>query len=211
MTHESRSWRSPIILVCVLIVVYIANLWGSLLADGTVFSKYFFSGVTFQLLLLLGSGIYINIFTHTISFDSITPDQIWNVLFFFTITVFFVFFASTAIGTSTQSSIPLVSLSTLLAIVSVVLAPFSEEVFFRGLLFSDLDSEIQTVYAIVLSSLVFTGGHILVLVEQADISSGIASLFFVFVSGMLFAKVYSITNNILVSIVSHSVYNIILI
>lgn len=211
MTHESRSWRFPIILVCVLIVVYITNLCGSLLADGTVFTKYFFSGVTFQLLLLLGSGIYINIFSHTISFDSITPDQIWNVLFFFTIVVFFVFFGSTAVGTATQSSISLVSLTTLSAIVSVVLAPISEEIFFRGLLFSELDSEIRSMYAIILSSFVFTGGHILLLVGQANVSSGIASLLFVFVSGMLFAKVYAITDNILVSIVIHSVYNIILI
>ena len=204
--------RPPIILMGILTSAYVFELLLSVSARGVIPTPYFHSGLVFQLSLLFGSVMYIRKKEFSLSFKNVSRENIWDVLFLFILTIIFIFFIRFFVGHTVLSSISLVSVSALSMLVSILLAPITEEVFFRGLLLSELgDASLSSENAVILSSLLFAGGHIFSLFDQPDIYTGLLSLFFVFVSGLLFAKVYVLTNNIFIPMATHSLYNLLVI
>lgn len=89
----------------------------------------------------------------------------------------------------------------LVALLAVVVAPFVEEVIFRGVLFRALADRINLPVGLVLSAGIFAGIHIEVLASQPFALVGL------FTVGFLLAWAYHLTGNLTVPILGHAVFN----
>ncbi len=89
----------------------------------------------------------------------------------------------------------------LVALLAVVVAPFVEEVIFRGVLFRALADRINLPVGLVLSAGIFAGIHIEVLASQPFALVGL------FTVGFLLAWAYHLTGNLMVPILGHAVFN----
>lgn len=97
-----------------------------------------------------------------------------------------------------QDSLPVVLV---LAILVVLVAPISEEVLFRGVLFASLRRHVGVHLAAVVSGVLFAVVHIEVLASQPV---GLAGLT---LAGVLLAYAFHLTNSLRVAIIIHAVYN----
>lgn len=86
-------------------------------------------------------------------------------------------------------------------LIAVVVAPFTEEVIFRGVLFRALADRIGMFGGAILSALVFAVIHIEVVFSQPLALTGL------FVIGVLLAIAYHLTGSIVVPIIGHAVFN----
>lgn len=89
----------------------------------------------------------------------------------------------------------------LVGLLAVVIAPFAEEVIFRGVLFRALADRINLPVGLVLSAAIFAVIHIEVLASQPFALVGL------FTIGFLLAWAYHLTGNLTVPIVGHAVFN----
>lgn len=87
--------------------------------------------------------------------------------------------------------------SWLYVLLSVIVAPITEELLMRGIVFNELKKVFPIGVAYLLSSLAFAIMH-----------GTIAHLFLSFVSGLLFAIAYEYTGKIISPIIYHSVFNL---
>lgn len=83
---------------------------------------------------------------------------------------------------------------------SVVLAPFTEEIIFRGFLFGALRARLGPVLAAVISSAIFAAVH----------GYSFAGLVFVFLFGLIFAAIYQRSGSLLPGMIAHGLLNLIL-
>jgi uncharacterized protein len=89
----------------------------------------------------------------------------------------------------------------MVALLAVVVAPFVEEVIFRGVLFRALADRINLPVGLVLSSVIFAGIHIEVVASQPFALLGL------FTVGFLLALAYHLTGNLMVAVLGHAVFN----
>ena len=89
----------------------------------------------------------------------------------------------------------------LVVLVAVVVAPLTEEVVFRGVLFRAMADRINLGVGLVLSSVIFSAIHIEVVVSQPVALLGLFSV------GLLLALAYHLTGNLMVPILGHAVFN----
>lgn len=89
----------------------------------------------------------------------------------------------------------------LVALLAVVVAPFVEEVIFRGVLFRALADRINLPVGLVLSAAIFAVIHIEVVASQPFALVGL------FIVGFLLAWAYHLTGNLTVPILGHAVFN----
>jgi membrane protease YdiL (CAAX protease family) len=89
----------------------------------------------------------------------------------------------------------------LVVLVAVVVAPLTEEVVFRGVLFRAMADRINLGVGLVLSSVIFSAIHIEVVVSQPVALLGLFSV------GLLLALAYLLTGNLMVPILGHAVFN----
>lgn len=89
----------------------------------------------------------------------------------------------------------------LVLVVAVVVAPLTEEVVFRGVLFRAMADRINLVVGAVLSSAIFAVIHIEVVLSQP------LALLGLFTVGLLLAVAYHLTGNLMVPILGHAVFN----
>lgn len=89
----------------------------------------------------------------------------------------------------------------LVVVVAVVVAPFTEEVVFRGVLFRSLSDRLGSSAGIVISAAIFALVHVEVLMSQPVALAGL------FVIGAILAWAYSRTGNLVVAIVGHATFN----
>jgi membrane protease YdiL (CAAX protease family) len=89
----------------------------------------------------------------------------------------------------------------LVALLAVVVAPVTEEVVFRGVLFRALADRLNLAVGVVLSSVIFALIHIEVVVSQP------LALLGLFTVGVLLALAYHLTGNLMVPILGHAVFN----
>ena len=95
---------------------------------------------------------------------------------------------------------------TVLYIVSMLFVGFLEELIFRGFLFKALcESGIKK--AFIISSVTFGIGHIVNLVNGADILPTILQIISAVVIGFLFTLIYYKTKNLWPCIITHSIFN----
>jgi len=93
------------------------------------------------------------------------------------------------------------------AIISVFVAPITEEVYFRGVLYEQLDQQsTRSLYAMVLSSTIFSLAHI----GSIDPNTFVRQFSIIFATGMGYVWLYKQNRNIATPIVAHSAYNLIL-
>ena len=90
--------------------------------------------------------------------------------------------------------------SNILIVVTAVIAPFCEEVYFRGFLYSAFKKSFGVTLGLFLSSLLFSLAHL-----------ELYSFFPILVIGWILAYIYEKTKSIFTVIFLHSVYNLILI
>lgn len=81
-------------------------------------------------------------------------------------------------------------------LLSVIVAPFVEELLMRGILFTNISSDFNVIVGSVVSSLIFAALH-----------GTMIHLITAFVCGMMFAYVYMATRSLLYSICVHATYN----
>lgn len=89
----------------------------------------------------------------------------------------------------------------LVVLLAVVVAPVTEEVVFRGVLFRAMADRLNLGVGIVLSSAIFALIHIEVVVSQP------LALLGLFTVGVLLALAYHLTGNLMVPILGHAVFN----
>lgn len=89
----------------------------------------------------------------------------------------------------------------LVATIAVVVAPITEEVVFRGVLFRSLADRLGPWSCIVISAAIFALIHIEVLVSQPAALAGL------FVIGAVLAAAYHRTGNLVVPILGHATFN----
>lgn len=75
----------------------------------------------------------------------------------------------------------------------VIFAPIFEEIFFRGIIFSGLQKNYSTIWALIISSLLFGVLHVNIINS--------------FILGLFWAWLYYKTNNITLCVISHSICN----
>lgn len=110
----------------------------------------------------------------------------------------------------TTSSTVVTSCTTLLpvslyALGSVVLAPISEELFFRGFLYSYLETSLGRTWGLIVQAAVFAIGH-----TAWSYRSGAESAFLVisaFAVAVIAAALYRASNSIYSSVIFHTVFN----
>lgn len=90
--------------------------------------------------------------------------------------------------------------STILIVVTAVIAPFCEEIYFRGFLYSAFKKNFGVTIGLFLSSLFFSLAHL-----------EFYSFIPIFVIGWILAYIFEKTKSIFTVIILHSVYNLILI
>ena len=114
------------------------------------------------------------------------------------------------IGVINSISLPLMDISSgstnpLLFIIelfsAIIIAPISEELFFRGVLFNRLKIRKGFVFGLVVSSVIFGLCHI-------NYPDHIAHITYTCIMGMSLCILYSRTDNLLLNMVVHSVYNL---
>jgi len=91
------------------------------------------------------------------------------------------------------------SIRTIVIIIGITIGPISEEMFFRGFLYSILKSKVPIFYAMFLQSLIFT------VVHQYDIRDSTS----IFLFGIAFAVIYEKRKTLLSSIYVHIITNLI--
>lgn len=89
----------------------------------------------------------------------------------------------------------------LAGLLAIVVAPFVEEVVFRGVLFRSLDDRFGLVVGAVLSSAIFAFIHVEVVTSQPLALGGL------FAVGLVLALSYHFTGNLLIPILGHAVFN----
>ncbi|MFP4235825.1 MAG: CPBP family intramembrane glutamic endopeptidase, partial [Nitriliruptoraceae bacterium] len=89
----------------------------------------------------------------------------------------------------------------LVVVLAVVVAPLTEEVVFRGVLFRAMADRINLGVALVVSSAIFSVIHIEVVASQP------VALLGLFTVGLLLALAYHLTGNLMVPILGHAVFN----
>lgn len=83
-------------------------------------------------------------------------------------------------------------------IMYVVVAPFVEELVFRGIIFNAVRGKVKPMFAAVLSAALFAYGH-----------PGLLQLLYAFIIGFMFAYAYHHTRKLWVPIMMHSVINLV--
>jgi uncharacterized protein len=89
----------------------------------------------------------------------------------------------------------------LVVLLAVVVAPLTEEVVFRGVLFRALADRVNLTVALLLSSVIFSVIHIEVVVSQP------VALLGLFTVGVLLGVAYHLTGNLMVPVLGHAVFN----
>lgn len=97
-----------------------------------------------------------------------------------------------------QSAAPLLILG------SVIVAPFAEELFYRGMLFSALRKRFDLWPAMGLSGLVFGLTHV-----QGSLEGYLLVLLIIMPLGMFLAYIYDRTRTLLVPITAHAIFNLV--
>lgn len=100
---------------------------------------------------------------------------------------------------ATGSSNPLVFFVEMFS--AIIIAPISEELFFRGVLFNRLKIRKGFVFGLVVSSIIFGLCHL-------NYPDHIAHITYTCIMGMTLCILYSRTDNLLLNMVVHSVYNL---
>ena len=100
---------------------------------------------------------------------------------------------------SSGSSNPLVFLVEMFS--AIIIAPISEELFFRGVLFNRLKISRGFVFGLVVSSVIFGLCHF-------NYPDHISHILYTCIMGMSLCILYSRTDNLLLNMVVHSVYNL---
>lgn len=95
---------------------------------------------------------------------------------------------------------------TVLYVVSMLCVGFIEEVIFRGFLFRALCKE-NVKQAIVISSVTFGIGHIVNLLNGADVLSTLLQICYAVAIGFLFTIIFYKSNSLVPCIITHSVTN----
>ena len=95
---------------------------------------------------------------------------------------------------------------TVLYIVSMIFVGFLEELIFRGFLFKSL-CESGTRKAFIISSVTFGIGHIVNLLNGAELLPTVLQIISAIAIGFLFTLIYYKTKNLLPCIITHSVFN----
>ncbi len=97
----------------------------------------------------------------------------------------------------------------LVSIGATFFGAFSEELFFRGYIFTLLKKEGYSTYkGIILSSLLFAGMHVINVFRYSDVWSVINQIAFSFLIGILLCSLFALTKNILAVSLYHFVINI---
>ncbi|MFP4150365.1 MAG: CPBP family intramembrane glutamic endopeptidase, partial [Nitriliruptoraceae bacterium] len=89
----------------------------------------------------------------------------------------------------------------LVVVLAVVVAPLTEEVVFRGVLFRAMADRLNLGVGLVVSSAIFSVIHIEVVASQP------VALLGLFTVGLLLALAYHLTGNLMVPILGHAVFN----
>ncbi len=97
-------------------------------------------------------------------------------------------------------------LETVLYIISMLAVGCIEEIIFRGFLFKFLSKENLTV-AIIVSSLTFGFGHVINLLNGANLISTLLQIAYATSAGFLFTIIFYKSNSLLPCIITHSVMN----
>ena len=105
-------------------------------------------------------------------------------------------------GVALQYSLP----ETALYVVSMIGVGILEEVIFRGFLFKALCRE-NVKWAVVVSSLTFGIGHVVNLLNGADLLPTLLQICYATAAGFLFTVIFLRSGNLLPCIVTHSVIN----
>jgi membrane protease YdiL (CAAX protease family) len=83
-------------------------------------------------------------------------------------------------------------------VIAVSVAPFIEEIIFRGLFYPPLRSKLGPKFAIIASSVIFTAWHL---------NAGLRGLINVFIAGILLSYIYEKSESLLSAIAAHSLMN----
>ena len=105
-------------------------------------------------------------------------------------------------GVALNMSVP----ETVLYILSMLCVGFLEEVIFRGLLFNALRKE-NLVRAVVISSLTFGIGHIVNLLNGAEVTETLLQIVYATAAGFLFTVIFLCSGSLLPCIITHSAVN----
>lgn len=169
------------------------------------------SGFIFQLLLLVFSAGYLHYFNTSLLYSTVSLSDIKDALIWLFVVLFSVYLLLSFVGVSNTASVGTRGYTLLAVGVSVFLAPVVEEIFYRGILFEQLDDVASATIASVVSSIIFAGSHLFSALHGSTALIGVVLIITPFISGLYFAWLYHSTNNILAPIVFHSLYNLVMI
>lgn len=94
-----------------------------------------------------------------------------------------------------------------LYVISMLCVGFIEEILFRGFLFKALYSEKKPKQAILISSLTFGLGHIVNLLNGAELFSTLLQIFYAVAIGFLFTIIFYKSESLIPCILTHSIIN----
>ena len=97
-------------------------------------------------------------------------------------------------------------LETVLYILAMLCVGFLEEVIFRGLLFNALRKD-NLVRAVIISSLTFGIGHIINLLNGAEVLATLLQIVYATAAGFLFTVIFLCSGSLLPCIITHSAIN----
>ncbi len=141
-------------------------------------------------------------FSFVLSFDNINKHNVTYIILFFAFLQIGICFPLYFSDIIPSFGIPMLdglkaTPSIYVILTTIILVPIFEEIIFRGIILKNLLRNKSFGYSIIASSMLFSLVH-----------TNPAILLSAFILGLLLAWIYSKTNNLLLSIIGHAVYNL---
>ena len=186
-------------------IIYIFYLI-CIICFNNIFSDPIISSLILNVLIIIGYIIYIKKKENKIKYSKI---DIKNNILMFSIFIILILLSNnisiflynhiTDTAFNSYSNLINNTNNILIIIVSLIISPIAEEIFFRGIIFKFLRKNFNFILAAILSTIFFTISH-------GTLIHIVPTILF----GILFCEIYEYTNNILYNIFYHILYNILI-